>query len=150
MEKLLQFLLKSRTQTYAGGRGKTKSILDGSVQLEYKEGEWLYRDIYYIGNGIFTGLEVVHFQGKPAWSMCYYGDFKKMTESEVDKVLRGALMDKWKEARLWKKVEWEKDDFKYICKPDFEGSIDKMAGTEKILKVGEQVYTFLYAGGYIA
>jgi|AntAceMinimDraft_16_1070373.scaffolds.fasta_scaffold11080_6 hypothetical protein len=148
-EKLLQFLLKARTQTYAGAQGKVKSILNGSVQMEHKEGDWFYRDIYYIGNGIFTGLEVIHFKDKPIWSMCYYGNFKKMTEKEVDKILRGALMDKWQEARLWKKVEWEKDDFKYICEPDFEGSINEMAGMEKIFKSGDQVYTFFYAGGLI-
>ena len=148
-EELLQFLLKARTQTYAGGKGKVKPILSGSIQLEHKEGEWLYRDIYYIGSGIFTGLEVVHFQEKPVWSMCYYGNFKKMTEQEIDKILRGALMDKWQEARLWKKVEWKKDEFKYICEPDFEGSIKEMAGMEKILKSGKQIYTFFYAGGCI-
>jgi len=148
-EKLLQFLLAARTKTYAGGEGKVKPILNGSVQLEHKEEDWLYRDIYYIGNGIFMGLEVVHSQEKPVWSMCYYGNFRKMTEEETDKILRGALIDKWQEARLWKKVEWEKDEFKYICEPDFEGSIDEMAGMEKILKSGEQIYTLFYAGGLI-
>lgn len=146
---LLQFLLKARTETYAGGKGKAKPALNGSVQLEYREGDWFYRDIYYIGNGIFMGLEVVHFQEKPVWSMSYYGNFKKMTEEEIDKILRRALMDKWQETRLWKKVKWEKDEFKYICEPDFEGSIDEMAGMEKILKSGKQVYTFFYAGGYV-
>ena len=48
------------------------------------------------------------------------------------------------------KVEWEKDNFKYICEPDFEGSINEMAGMEKILKEGKQVYTFFYAGGIIS
>ena len=148
-QKLLQFLLKARTQTYAGNKGKVESLLNGSKQLEYKEEDWLYRDIYYIGNGIFMGLEVIHIQDKPVWSMCYYGNFKKMTEEETDKILRGALMDKWQEARLWKKVEWEKDEFKYICEPDFEGSIDEMAGLEKILKGDEIVYTFFYGGAII-
>ena len=148
-EKLQQFLLKARTQTYAGGKGKVKSLLNGSTQLEYRKGGWLYRDIYYMGRGLFTGLEVIHFQGKPIWSMCYYGNFKKMTEEEIDTILRGALIDKWKEARLWKKVEWEKDEFKYICEPDFEGSLDEMAGIEKIFKSGKQVYSFFYAGGLI-
>ena len=148
-EKLLQFLLEARTKTYAGGEGKVKPILHGSVQLEHREGEWLYRDIYYVGNGIFMGLEVVHYQDKPVWSMSYYGNFKKMTEEEIDKILRGALIDEWQEARLWKRVEWEKGEFKYICEPDFEGSIDEMAGIEKIFKLGEQVYAFFYAGGLI-
>ncbi len=148
-EKLLQFLLKARTKTYSGSGGKVSPVLSGSVQMEHQDKEWFYRDLYYIGNGIFMGLEVVHYKEKPVWSMCYYGNFKKMTEEEIDKILRGALMDKWQEARLWKKIEWKKDKFKYICEPNFKGSIDEMAGMEKIFKAEEQVYTFFYAGGII-
>jgi hypothetical protein len=148
-EEVLQFLLKARTKTYAGNKGKVNAILGGSTQLEYSEGEWLYRDIYYTGNGIFMGLEVIHYKGKPIWSMCYYGNFQKMTEEEVDGVLRAALIDKWNQVRLWQKVEWQKNDFRYVCEPDFEGSIDEMAGTEKIFKADEQVYMFFYAGGMI-
>lgn len=150
-ERLLQFLLKSRTQTYAGGKGKVKPILDGSVQLEYKEGTWLYRDIYYTGNSIFTGLETVYFQGKPVWAMSYYGNFKGLAEEEIDKILREALIKNWQEARTWKKVEWVKNDYRYICEPDFGGgSIEELAGSEKIFKKGKQVYSFFYAGGIIA
>jgi hypothetical protein len=81
--------------------------------------------------------------------MSYYGDFKGMTEEEIDKILRKALLENWQKARTCKKVEWKKNEYEYICAPDFKGSIQNLAGTEKILKKGRQIYSFFYAGGLI-
>ena len=148
-KEILQFLLKARTKTYAGAGGAVKPAFDGSKQLEYKENNWFYRDVFYVGNGIFTGLEAVCHQKRPIFAMSYYGNFKKMTEQEVDRILRRALLDNWQTARIWKRVEWKKDDYKYICQPDFKGSIEEFAGAEKILKAGKKVYQFFYAGGLI-
>lgn len=148
-EKLLEFLLQARVKTYAGSGGGVEPVLAGSKQLEYKEGEWLYRDIYYNGPGIFMGLEAVYYEGKAVWSMSYFGDYQGMSEEEIDKILRGALLANWDKARIWKPVEWEKDGYKYSCCPDFEGSMEKMAGSEKILKSKKQIYQFFYAGGLI-
>ena len=148
-EELTQFLLKARTKTYTGAGGKVQPVFDGSNQLEYREGDWFYRDVYYTGNRIFMGLEVVYYQDKDVWSMSYYGSFKEMTEEELDKILREALMENWQTTRIWKKVKWEKNGYKYICQPDFEGSIDELAGVEKISRQGKEVYTFFYAGGIL-
>lgn len=148
-EKLLQFLLKARTKTYAGGGGKVKPALKDAKQLEYQEEDWLYRDIYYTGKGIFMGLETVYYKDKAVWSMSYYGNFQKMSEAEVDSILRKALQENWQTARTWQSVEWEHDEYRYVCEPDFDGSIDEMAGSEKIFKNGEEVYYFYYAGGII-
>ncbi len=148
-EKLLQFLLKARTKTYAGGGGKVKPALKDAEQLEYQKEDWLYRDFYYNGNGIFMGLETVYYKDKAMWSMSYYGNFQKMSETEVDSILRKALQENWQTARTWQSVEWEHDEYRYVCEPDFDGSIDEMAGSEKIFKNGEEVYYFWYAGGII-
>lgn len=147
--ELTNFLLKARTKTYAGDSGKVKPVFAGSDQLEYKERDWLYRDVYYTGNGIFMGLETVYFRDKAVWSMSYYGNFKKMTEEELDSVLRQALLDNRKSARTWQKVEWKKGNYQYICEPDFEGCIEEMADAEKILKNNEEAYRFFYAGGVL-
>ena len=146
---LTAFLLKARTKTYAGSGGKVAPVLKDSDQLEYREGDWLYLDVYYTGNGIFMGLETVYLKDKAMWSMSYYGNFKGMTEKEVDLVLKKALMEKWETARTWQKVEWAEEEYRYVCEPDFEGSIEEMAGAEKILKNGKEVYRFFYAGGLL-
>jgi len=148
-EKLTQFLLKARTKTYAGGGGKVQPALSASKQLEYREGDWFYRDVYFTGNRIFMGLEVIYYQGQVVWAMSYYGNFKKMTEEELDKILRRALMENWQTTRIWKKVKWEEDGYKYVCQPDFSGSIDEMAGLETISKRGKEIYRFFYAGGIL-
>lgn len=147
---LLSFLIHARSNTYAAGNeAKVVPVFPGSTQLEYKKGDWLYRDIYNFGNGIFMGLETIYFKDKPIWSMCYYGDFTKMTEEEIDKILRAALIKYKDKTRLSQKVVWEKDNFKYICTPDFEKGIEQVAGLEEVYKNKEKVYYLFYAGGLI-
>jgi hypothetical protein len=146
-EEALNFLLKARSQTYATGGNKVDSGLKGAVQYEYSEGDFSYTDVYQIGNGIFMGLDTVYYQGKPVISNSYFGNFIKVTEEEVDNILRAALSDNWETTRIWNKVEWDKENYHYTC--DGEGDIDEFSGTEKILKEGEQVYYFYYAAGWI-
>lgn len=146
-KKLEAFLIKARTKTYAGGGGKVIPAFIGSYQLEHKEEDWLYRDVYNLGNAIFAGLETVYFKDKPVWTMSYYGDFKALTEEEADKVLRGALIENKDRVRLWHEVNWEKDKFTYSCAG--YGNIDELGGEEEITKSGEKVYYFYYAGGFI-
>ena len=146
-KELTEFLLKSRTKTYAGNTGKAKPILEGARQFEYSDGGWLYRDIYNQGNGKFAGLETIYFKAKPVWSESYYGNFEKMTEEEVDKVLRRALIDKAKEVRIWNTVRYEIGDYLYLN--EGSGNIDEVEGSERIEKNGETVYFFYYAGGFV-
>lgn len=142
------FLVKARAKTYAGESGKVKSAFKDSNQLEFKDGDWFYRDVYNNGNGIFVGLETVYFKEKVVWSMSYYGNYKKLTEDEIDKVLRKALIEKKGTARLWNDIGFQSDNYKYTC--EGYGSIDELGGTEKIFKGDKEVYFFYYAGGVIA
>lgn len=145
--KLEKFLLKARAKTYAGADGKSESILSGSVQYEYLEGDFLYRDIYFIGNAIFPGLETVYHKEKPMWSMSYFGNFSGMTEEQTDSMLRKALTENWEMTRMYNRVEKDYNDFKYIC--DGSGTINEVNGTEEIYTEGKKVYFFAYAGGFI-
>lgn len=147
--KIVEFLLKARTQTYAAAAGKVESALPGSIQYEYREENFLYRDVYNIGNGIFMGIETINLNDKPVISMSYFGNFKQITEDEADSVLRKALIDNWDKARLWHHVKWEKENYVYVCEPDKAGNIDEFSGSESITKDGKQVYYFYYAGGFI-
>ena len=131
-KKLISFLIDARSNTYAGSGGKVKPAFPGLTQLEYQKGDWLYRDVYNLGNKIFMGLETVYLKSEPVWSMCYYGDFTKMTEKEIDKILRAALIKYKNKTRLWHKIEWKKENFKYLCTPDFQVGIEKVAGLEEV------------------
>jgi len=146
-EALEAFLLKARTKTYAAAKGGVKPVLIGSKQLEYKLGDFLYRDIYFVGNGIFPGLETVYFKDQAVWSMSYFGDFRKMSEDQVDAMLRKALIDNWQGVRIYKTLEKDYGNFTYRC--DGSGSIDRLEGSEEISIKGRQVYIFYYGGGFI-
>lgn len=135
-------------KTYAGDGGKVASVFGGSEQLEYKEGDYLYRDVYYFGEKKFMGLETVYFQGEPVCSVSYFGSCSGKPE-EIYEFLKQALLENWKNVRIWKEVEWDKGDYKYICKPDFNGSIEEMAGAEQIYSKDKEVYRFFYGGGII-
>lgn len=144
---LEQFLLQARAKTYAAASGKSTPLLPDSVQYDYADGDFSYRDIYYIGNGIFPGLETVFHEGKPVWSMSYFGDFSKMTEEQADNMLRKSLMELWETARTYKRVERDYKNFRYIC--EGSGSVDELKGTEEIYVGKEKVYFLYYAGGFI-
>ena len=141
------FLLEARAKTYASATGKSKALLPGSVQYEFEKGDFSYRDVYYIGNGIFPGLEVVFYKGQPVWSMSYFGDFSKMTEEQIDAMLRKALVDLQKTTRMYAEVEKDYGDFTYTCAGS--GSIEELEGSEEIYVGKERVYYFYYAGGFI-
>lgn len=145
-KELSDFLLKARAKTYAGGGGKVKSALKDSVQLEYKEKDYLYRDVYYNGKNSFMGLEGIYYNEKLVWGMSYYGTYKGITEEEVDKILRKALIDN-PNTRTWEKIEKKYKNYLYECIPGWESqSIDEIAGVEKITRDGEDIYFFYYAG----
>ncbi len=148
-KKLLAFLIEARSKTYAGSGGKVKPAFNGAYQLEYRQGDWFYRDFYNLGNAIFMGLETIYFKGKPVWSNSYYGNFKGMTEKEIDDILRQALIKNKNKTRLWHQVEWKKGNFKYVCTPDYQKGIEEVAGLEEIYKGKEKVYFLFYAGGFI-
>lgn len=144
---LEEFLFKARLKTYAGDGGKVPSVLKGSSQLEFTEGDFLYRDVYYTGKNTFVGLETIYYKEKPAFSMSYFGNWGTMTEEEIDLILRGALIAN-PETRAFTDVKWEKDGFVYECATETD-SIDEIGGTEVISKDGEQLYYFYYAGSLL-
>lgn len=147
IKALEKFLFQARTKTYAGAGGKVKALLSGSTQLEYKEGDFLYRDIYYTGKNTFAGLETIYQKEKPMFSVSYFGNWGDMTEAEMDDILRGALMAN-PETRGYKNIKWEKNGFVYECTPDTT-SFDEISGGETISQSGKQVYYFYYAGSLL-
>ena len=148
-KKLLAFLVEARANTYATGGNKVTPVFPGGKQYEFKDGDWLYSDFYNQGNKKFMGLETVYFKNKPVWSNCYYGNFEKMSEDEVDKILRTALVEKKDKARLWFNVEYKSGNYLYECHADSGSNLNECSGSEEISKGPQKVYSFYYAGGLI-
>ena len=74
MEPFIAFLIQAKLHTYAaqGDAANVMPLLSGAKQLEYREGDWFYRDIYF-GGDYFVGQETIYFQERPFWSMGYAG-----------------------------------------------------------------------------
>jgi hypothetical protein len=68
-EEFLRFLLeaerletKRRTYAAQGDEATVPPVLLGAKQLEWREGDWLYRDLY-VGMAYFVGQETACFHG---------------------------------------------------------------------------------------
>ena len=142
MNDILNFLLTARTKTYAGQGGKVEPALSGSKQLEYAEGDWFYRDIYYVGEHAFLGIETIYFQGKPAWNMVYRGEWNDITDEEVRSILPAALIANANTARINQRVEWTRDNYRYLC--EGEGELEKFHGLETVFKDSQSVHRVVY------
>ncbi len=143
----LAFCLRARTRTYAAQNGRTEPLLPGAHQFEHADGPWLYRDVYYQGNSVFPGLETVFHEGRPVWSMSYFGDYSAMSEDQADGMLQPALLALWETARTGVAVEHEFPGYRYTCAG--RGSAAQLQGREEIAVDGTCVYWLVYAGGFI-
>ncbi len=68
------FLVEAKRQTYAaqGDDATVAPLVPGARQLEYRQGTFLYRDIYF-GSAFFVGQETVYEGDSPVWAMGYAG-----------------------------------------------------------------------------
>lgn len=145
-EELKRFIAEARRNTYAGeGKPVEKTLLNGSCQLEYKKGEYFYRDIYFTGKDNFIGQEVVYFNDKPIWSMVYCGSSEP---PEVTNFLKKSLSTLSEKCRFNEKCEFEENDFRY--ENEGEGTLEQFHGEETISVKEEKVYRLRYQGGLIS
>ena len=144
MNDIINFLLTARTKTYAGSGGSVEPALSGSKQLEYSEGDYLYRDIYYVGERAFLGIETIYFQNKPVWNMVYRGEWNPadITNDEIREHLPSALIANAKTARTNQHVEWSQDNYRYLC--EGEGELENFHGTETLFKNGKSAHVVVY------
>jgi hypothetical protein len=145
LEGLKKFIVEARKNTYAGERKPVeKTLLTGSCQLEYREGDYFYRDIYFSGEDNFVGQEVVYLKDNPVWSMVYSGSAEP---PEVRDFLKKSLLNLAEKCRFTEECEFEEGDLKY--ESDGEGTLEQFHGKESISVNKEKVYKLRYQGGLI-
>lgn len=148
---LATFLTNAKCQTYAGGgrNADTAPLLPGSRQLEYREGELLYRDIYF-GAAFFVGQETVYEGATSVWAMSYAGGVmpdSPLAVNELYEFLRAALR-KVEEDRPYRgPSQWSEGRLVYA--DDSKGDIRCFRGTETITCEGKSVYRLQYSGGLL-
>ena len=152
LKELSRFLVKAKSNTYAGDGNKIHPQRPGFKELKYVEGNLEYRDSYS-GFYLAPGQEIVRFKGKPVWSMAYSGgmvseyhrnrDFAKQTF----RFLKKALL-RVEELRPFRGPEYfREEDYEYINSN--EGTISDFKGTERILYKRKEVFKQNYIGGLI-
>ena len=152
LNQLAKFLVKAKTQTYAGEGKEITAQRPGFTELEFEEGDFGYRDSY---SGFYQapGQEVVRYKGKPIWVMAYNGGMEKKYHGNADfaektfSFLKQALL-RIEESKPFRGPDNLKEsDWEYINKVD--GDIANFSGQEQTLYQGEAVFTQDYIGGLI-
>jgi len=148
-----QFLVKTKRPTYAalGDDATVRALLAGSKQLEYRQGEFLYRDIY-VGMSYFVGQEIVYRHDMPIWSMSYGGGLLPAVPTEQRKniyaFLRQALRQVPSDRPCRGPNSFEQGEFSY--RNDCSGMIERFHGVERITAAAVPMYELRYAGGLLA
>lgn len=151
LQELNHFIGKASKATYAGGGGKTKSQRSGFNELEYREGDWYYRDSY-TGFIRSWGQEVVWYKDNPFWS-CLYGGGMYHASTELAhqtfEFLKQALSAGEKEGSFQPRgpSDYSNGGWQYIC--EVFGSVEKFHGNETITHNGMTVFTHDFIGGLV-
>jgi hypothetical protein len=143
------FLINAKQQTYAaqGDNASVAPLIAGSKQLEFRQDDWLYRDIY-VGMSRFVGQEIVSRLGKPCWSTAYSGGIEPGSSVDVRAVyasLRQALLTPPYRLPVRGPSRLENGPFVYLN--EWTGTIEHFRGREEIRRGDVLVYGLDYAGG---
>lgn len=152
MNKLEEFLIEAKTQTYANANApKINSSRLNSKDYEYNKDNMIYHDTYF-GGTRFIGEEVVYIDNNIYWGMNYYGVVldESLGEEAMDKALRPALMrvgiDK-SAIPVRGPKEYINDNYKYTF--EFDGNLESFNGTESVYKNNKKIYELKCSGGLI-
>lgn len=152
LTQLHKFLREASRATYAGDGVEAEPWRRGFKELEYKDGDWYYRDSYA---GFFQswGQEVIWYQDKPIWNSLYGGGMVKKASrdrgfaKQTFEFLKKALCQKESEFQPRGPEKFTERDWEYEC--NVQGDIKNFKGSEKILYKGEVVFTHDFIGGAV-
>lgn len=143
--ELKKFIAESRRNTYAGeGKRVETPLLSDSRQLEYKNGKYFYRDIYFDGEDNFAGQEVIYIGDRPVWAMVYCGSAEP---DEMTGFLKKSLTQLSEKCRFGGVAEFQEGKFRY--KDNGNGSMQRFDGQEMMFIKEKDVYKLIYSGGLI-
>jgi hypothetical protein len=151
--RLAQFLVAAKKATYAarGDDASVTPLLNGSKQLEFRDGQLFYRDVYF-GSSFFVGQEVVELANRPIWSMSYAGGTDDPTPSGLElrllyTFLREALQRVIETCPYRGPPIFRSGPLVYRC--EVTGTVANFRGHETITDVAREVYTLTFLGGLL-
>ena len=152
LKELAKFLVKAKVEGYAGSGKEVRPQRPNFKELEFKKGNYYYRDSY---SGFFfaPGQEIVSFKNKPIWAMAYSGgmNFKYHGNynfaKEVFNFLKKALSKVPVSKPFRGPNRLKEGNFLYVS--SINGGIKDFCGCEKIFYKGKLVFKQYYIGGLI-
>lgn len=145
INKMIEFLLMAKRNTYAGAAKQTKSSRTNSHDYCYEDGSgFAYYDTY-LGGECFSGEEAVWLFENPIWSMNYSG--RVTGENFSGDFLKEALRAVPPNIPYRGPEIYKKGDYHYHCKVD--GEFIWFQGYEEIFYQDEKIYECYFHGGII-
>lgn len=151
--ELNKFMGRASKATYASGGGKVEPWRKGFKELEYRDGDWYYRDSY-TGFLRSWGQEVIWYKDEPVWTCLYGGgmesknmdaNFANTTFDFLKKVLSAG--DKENAFQPRGPENFQDGDWEYRCV--LSGDITKFKGNESISQNNQIVFTHDFVGGLV-
>lgn len=143
-EKIIDFLITAKKNTYAGKGAETTSSRVKSHDLIYSEGNMMYYDTY-LGGEKFAGEEALYISEKPYWAMNYIG--RLTGEGFSGDFLKEALLHVPKEMPFRGPAEYVNGDYRYQC--TVSGKFEWFQGKEVIFFRDKEIYECYFHGGLI-
>ncbi len=149
IEHLHDFIITAKAACYIGDGAKQKSSREGSHDLGFAQGDFIYLDSYYGGTD-FIGQECVWFRNAPVWTMNYYGRIlhDELINGEcAGQVIKQALSTLYREGRFLGGFEFEHSGYHYI--DTNTGTFESFTGIERIMSGETEGYRLDYQGGLV-
>ncbi|HEY8396089.1 MAG TPA: DUF5680 domain-containing protein [Bacilli bacterium] len=144
-EKIIEFLVKAKKNTYAGKGPETTPSRPKSHDLIYAEGDYMYYDTY-LGGKRFSGEEALWMKSEPVWSMNYSG--RVLDESFNGDFLKEALLNVPFEKPFRGPEIFSRGDYTY--KSEITGDFEWFQGYEMILYKEKKIYECHFHGGSLS
>ena len=144
ISELACFLVKAKKATYANKTNKVNSSRKESHDYSYQENNYTYLDSFF-GAENFSGQEIVYKDGKPCWSMNYYG--RVIEENFNGDFLKEALLQVDEELPFRGPLFYQKGEYLYLLR--IQRKIDFFQGVEEIYYQTYKVYEGFIQGGIV-
>lgn len=144
ISELACFLVKAKKATYANKTNKVNSSRKESHDYSYQENNYIYLDSFF-GAENFSGQEIVYKDGKPCWSMNYYG--RVIEENFNGDFLKEALLQVDEELPFRGPLFYQKGEYLYLLR--IQGKIDFFQGVEEIYYQTYKVYEGFIQSGIV-
>jgi len=152
LKELEKFLYDANANGYGGDAKEVEAQRPGFTELEYRSGDWYFRDSY-VGSYFAPGQEFVYFKDKPLWAMAYAGGMKFAYHGQQDLAketftfLKKALLAMDPKKPFRGPAEFSEGEWRYVS--SLKGDIKDFVGNEKIYKNDALMFEQNFIGGLV-